>query len=344
MTYNLFVTSGYKPIGPAREEHQHDRRSAGLELVHQPHRHQAGHDRRASSRGANRRRAARPVAVGAHQGEDVRRASGLHGEGREGRDLVPRVRSAVLPGRRDRGRRGRDEDLLGARLQPGGIVPDDVRSEERVEIDPKATIRRPTGKRTPFTQDDINAILERVARNAGRHAIASSPAGCCPARSSAASSTPARVPTIPTTSSRTSTAASCARCASSARGRTSPISRPRTRSTRSSPRTARSIVKHYLQDVGSTFGMCNDFYEWDLSWEHFYQGDTVVEAPLLVRVRAEPVADGRLRRVPVDRQVRGRASSIPRSGGRRRRRRPTWSCATTTRSGRRGGSRRSPTT
>jgi hypothetical protein len=34
----------------------------------------------------------------------------------------------------------------------------------------------------------------------------------------------------------------------------------------------RSIVKHWLQDVGSTFGMCNDRYEWDLSWEHFYQG------------------------------------------------------------------------
>jgi hypothetical protein len=36
----------------------------------------------------------------------------------------------------------------------------------------------------------------------------------------------------------------------------------------------RSVIKHYLQDVGSTFGMCNEFHEWDLSWEHFYQGDT----------------------------------------------------------------------
>jgi hypothetical protein len=31
-------------------------------------------------------------------------------------------------------------------------------------------------------------------------------------------------------------------------------------------------VKHYLQDVGSTFGMCNDYHEWDLSWEYFYEG------------------------------------------------------------------------
>jgi hypothetical protein len=36
----------------------------------------------------------------------------------------------------------------------------------------------------------------------------------------------------------------------------------------------RTHVKHYLQDVGSTFGMCNELYEWDLSYEHFYQGDT----------------------------------------------------------------------
>jgi hypothetical protein len=33
-------------------------------------------------------------------------------------------------------------------------------------------------------------------------------------------------------------------------------------------------VRHYLQDVGSTFGMTNDLYEWDLGYEYFYQGDT----------------------------------------------------------------------
>jgi len=35
----------------------------------------------------------------------------------------------------------------------------------------------------------------------------------------------------------------------------------------------RTIVKHYLQDVGSTFGLCNDKHEWDLSWEYFYEAD-----------------------------------------------------------------------
>ena len=32
------------------------------------------------------------------------------------------------------------------------------------------------------------------------------------------------------------------------------------------------IVKHYLQDVGSSFGVCNDIHTWDVSWEHFVQG------------------------------------------------------------------------
>jgi len=39
----------------------------------------------------------------------------------------------------------------------------------------------------------------------------------------------------------------------------------------------RSTVKHWLQDVGSTFGMCNDRYEWDLSWEHFYEGGSTAK-------------------------------------------------------------------
>ena len=36
---------------------------------------------------------------------------------------------------------------------------------KRATIDPKATLRRPSGARTPFTQDDINEVLERVAKN-----------------------------------------------------------------------------------------------------------------------------------------------------------------------------------
>src|SRR5207237_10415062 len=35
-----------------------------------------------------------------------------------------------------------------------------------IQIDPHATIRRPNGKRTPMTNDDLAAVLERAARNA----------------------------------------------------------------------------------------------------------------------------------------------------------------------------------
>ena len=57
---------------------------------------------------------------------------------------------------------------------------------KRMEFDPEATIRRPNGKRTPFTRDDIDESSSTPP--AGRTApIASSPAACCPARSSATS-------------------------------------------------------------------------------------------------------------------------------------------------------------
>src|SRR5207344_1182968 len=35
---------------------------------------------------------------------------------------------------------------------------------KRVTIDPKATVTRPSGDRTPFKQDDIDVITENVAR------------------------------------------------------------------------------------------------------------------------------------------------------------------------------------
>jgi hypothetical protein len=36
---------------------------------------------------------------------------------------------------------------------------------KHAEIEPTATVRRPSGKRTKFTRDDMTAILETVARN-----------------------------------------------------------------------------------------------------------------------------------------------------------------------------------
>ncbi len=51
--------------------------------------------------------------------------------------------------------------------------------------------------------------------------------------------------------------------------------------------------------------MCNDEHEWDLSCEYFYEGPPSRKRLFTLGFGAEPVADGRLRRIPVGRQVRG---------------------------------------
>ena len=305
MTYNLFVTAGYKPSGlRAKNINTIDEvpdsswftNRIGTRTDH----------RRGDHARADRRCATRSVALDADPGEDRRRASGLHREGRQGRNLVPRVRSAVLPGGATGCGRDRDEDLLGARLQPGGIVPV-RRSIRRTSTSTRRPrFAGPPAKRTPFTQDDINDDPRARRSQQGRHVSRHR-------RPPASRQDSRRLPLrghasrrSRTISSRTSTAASCARCASSARGPTSRTSRRPTRSTRSSPRTAATIVKHYLQDVGSTFGMCNDLHEWDLSWEHFYQGDTMRKRLFSFGFALSPWQTVKYSRVPVDRQVRRR--------------------------------------
>ena len=170
-------------------------------------------------RGANAGAAAGSVEVGPDPREIFRRTPRIHGERRQGRHLVRPVRSAVFRRRRDGRRRDRIEDLLGARLQPGRDVPDDLRSEERVN--------RSAGHRAaPERQAD--AIHQRRherhprARRAQRRMarIASLPGACSQERFSAATSTRARVLTIRTISSRTRIVGNCGRCASSAPGRT----------------------------------------------------------------------------------------------------------------------------
>ena len=80
----------------ARPEHQHDRRGAGLELVHQPDRHDHRSPPTQLARGPIVGAATRPVELGGDQGKDLGRASRLHRAGWQRRDLVPRVRSAAL--------------------------------------------------------------------------------------------------------------------------------------------------------------------------------------------------------------------------------------------------------
>ena len=292
-------------VGHAREEHQHDRRGAGLELVHEPDRHDAGHRRRARARPQSRR-PTRPVALGADPGEDVRRPSGLHGEG------CARARPGSSSSIPRTSRKGRPAAVAVATKIFWALGYNQVESflttfdPKHVEIDPKATIRRPSGARTPFTQDDINAILERVARNAdGTYRVIAG--RLIPGKILGGFLYDGTRPddpndVVPHEHRRELRALRVF-------GAWTNLTDLKAANTLDTLVTenGRSVVKHYLQDVGSTFGMCNDLHEWDLSWEHFYQGDTTRSAPLLLRLRAEPVADGRLRRIPVDRQVRGRS-------------------------------------
>jgi len=142
---------------------------------------------------------------------------------------------------------------------------------KRVEVDPEATIRRPNGKRTPFTQDDLDALLEPVARR---------PDGTY--RVTAGRLLPGRIlgnfryegtrpddpnDLVPHEHRRELRALRVF----GAWINLTDLKAGNTLDTLANE-NGRSIVKHWLQDVGSTFGMCNDLHEWDLSWEHFYQG------------------------------------------------------------------------
>ena len=144
---------------------------------------------------------------------------------------------------------------------------------KRVEFDPKATIRRPSGARTKFTEDDVNAILERVAKRpdgtyrviAGRLIPGKILGGFL--YDGTRPDDPNDI--VPHEHRRELRALHVF-------GAWTNLTDLKANNTLDALATVngRPIVKHYLQDVGSTFGMCNDLHEWDLSYEHFIQGDT----------------------------------------------------------------------
>jgi len=145
----------------------------------------------------------------------------------------------------------------------------------RVEIDPKATLRRPSGARTPFSQDDINAILERVARNAdGTYRVIAGrliPGRILGGFQYAGTRPDDPNDIVPHEHRRELRALRVF-------GAWTNLTDLKAANTLDAlvEENGRSTIKHYLQDVGSTFGMCNDFHEWDLSWEYFYQGDATL--------------------------------------------------------------------
>jgi hypothetical protein len=144
---------------------------------------------------------------------------------------------------------------------------------KRASIDPKATLRRPSGGRTPFTQDDVNEILERVAKNPdGTYRVVAG--RLLPGKILGEFRYDGTRPDdpndiVPHEHRRELRALRVF-------GAWTNLTDLKAANTLDTLMTenGRTRVRHYLQDVGSTFGMCNELYEWDLSYEHFYQGDT----------------------------------------------------------------------
>jgi hypothetical protein len=142
---------------------------------------------------------------------------------------------------------------------------------KKISIDPKATLRRPSGKRTRFSQDDVNAILENVARNPdGTYRVIAG--RLLPGKILGPFQYTGTRPDdpndlVPHQHRRELRALRVF-------GAWTNLTDLKAQNTLDSLVTenGKTIVRHYLQDVGSTFGMCNGLHEWDLSYEYFLEG------------------------------------------------------------------------
>ena len=142
----------------------------------------------------------------------------------------------------------------------------------RVEISPEATARRPNGTRTTLTQSDLDAVLERAARNTdGTYEAA------------AARQLPGKIlgpfryegtrpddpnDIVPHEERRELRALRVF----GAWTNLTDLKAGNTLDTLTTD-SGKGRVTHYLQDVGSTFGMgANGPHDWDEGWEYFYEG------------------------------------------------------------------------
>jgi hypothetical protein len=137
-------------------------------------------------------------------------------------------------------------------------------------IDPHATVRRPSGARTPFTRDDLHAVLERAARkpDGTYRIVAGRMLGGRILGNFLYEGTRPDDPNdlVPHQHRRELRGLRVFAAWTN-------LTDLKASNTLDSlvTESGRATIRHYLQDVGSTFGMCNDVHEWDLSYEYFYE-------------------------------------------------------------------------
>jgi len=139
----------------------------------------------------------------------------------------------------------------------------------RATIDPAATKRRPSGERTRFTRTDLHEILDRAPRSAdGTYRVAAGRllAGKPLGGFRYSGTRPDDPNDVVAHEHRRELRAlrvfgAWTNLTDLKAGNTLDIQ---------VTENGRAIVKHVLQDVGSTFGMANGPHEWDLGSEYFY--------------------------------------------------------------------------
>jgi hypothetical protein len=145
-----------------------------------------------------------------------------------------------------------------------------------IDIDPGATARRPSGERSPLTGKDLAEVMERAHRNADgtfRAAAARLLKGKILGGFRYEGTRPDDPNDIVPHEHRRELRAlrvfgAWTNLTDMKAGNTLDVLEPV---------NGRGIVKHYLQDVGSTFGIgANGPHDWDEGFEYFYQGDTTV--------------------------------------------------------------------
>ena len=139
-----------------------------------------------------------------------------------------------------------------------------------VQIDPGATVKRPSGERTRFTRDDVTRVLERAARNEDGTYRASAgrvvPGTILGSFRYAGTRSDDPNDLVPHENRRELRALRVF-------GAWTNLVDWKAGNTLDTlvEEGGRMVVKHYLQDVGSTFGMANNPHEWDMGWEYFYE-------------------------------------------------------------------------